>query len=227
MAQPKEVLDMKGIHSGQRVFMIGNGPSLWAQMDILPRLNEELTVACNHIYRWEECPIAPTYWGITEPDIKACHRKALDLFQMRWPDAIPLLLHDSPDFLGEDARDIGWTWVERSGQQIRDHGFEGLGHELIALPSGWTTPLTIAQFMAWCGVREFFFIGMDITGDGWVYPNDGGRTLHERSIRAIGQSFQRAKEDIEAVGGTITNCTAGGNLPKFIERVSLEEVLDA
>ncbi len=224
MAQPDSVLAMKGMYEGRRAFMVGNGPSLLEQMDVLPLLDGEITVTCNYIYRWMECPFTPTYWGITEPDIKERHRRTLEATRARWPDVTPLFFHSSPDFLGADAREEGWTWVERSEQMMQHDGFAGLGDTLGALPTGWTTPLTMAQLMAWCGVREFYFIGMDISDTGWTYALSG-RTLHERSIKAIRECFARARADIEAVGGSIVNCTPGSRLGKVIEYRPLEEVL--
>lgn len=226
--QPEHIMKMKDLYKGERVFMVGNGPTLHQQIDLLDKLNDEIVFTCNALPQWADCPFEPMYHTISEPDAFE-HPK--NLKDNTWPDSenIQHLVIHYADPYAETDRNL-WQWVAKAPDvhQIRREGFFGLGEEFPPIPTGWTTPLTAAQIAAWMGIRQFYFLGIETTPQGHVFNATDNRTgVHPRIIRGIKESFVRAREEIESAGGSIVDCTPGGLMShdKVLEYRDLRNVL--
>lgn len=198
-----------------RIFIFGNGPSLVASSSLLGALNQEATFTCNNFGLWEGAPFEPTYYGIS------------DIYEMRLIKRclFPQWAHTQRFHVGWPGdhypRHESFTWVEKAHDsiQVQRVGFAGLGDEMPPIPTGRTTPLTLAQLAAWMGYREFYFLGIEQSPVGYAHDPEKDtnmrgqpRPTHPRMIQAIQRSFIRAREDIEAAGGVIYDCTEGGFL---------------
>jgi hypothetical protein len=238
----QEILDMHNTKSGH-IFILGTGPSLIDQLPLLERLKNEVTLGCNTIFKWEDLPFTPTYYGIS------------DVYEQRYIDALAALIPD-----GTQALNIQWpgyynnprfVWVEKAhdSHQVRADGFVGLKDTLPAIPTARTTPLTLAQLTAWMGYREFYLLGMEQTR-GYCYNPEtlisgiqGNEFPIDKNPKyriAIRACAKRMREDVEAVGGHVYDCSPGGllnytghdihmGLPPMapvLEYKPLEEVLD-
>lgn len=199
-----------------RVFILGTGPSLLGQLPLLEGLKGEPTFACNSLLKWDALPFTPTYYGIT--DIYEQKRidfyagmlhKETTAFNVQWPG-----FYNNQRFIPvEKAHD---------SQQMRNAGFLGLHElELPPLPTGRTTPLTLAQLAAWMGYREFYFLGVEqtrgychapstvISDDGFSqFPGD----KNPKYRIAIKDCAKIMRQAIEDVGGQVFDCSPGGIL---------------
>ena len=228
LKQPEHVLVLKDIHKGERMFIVGCGPSLKQQVDILDRLDGELTFTCNKMGAWEECPFVPTYHGITEPShYEHLGRNEIPAWEAQ--GTVKYAVHSAPIFNDKPIQDGGWMWVAKAPDdiQVRQRGFWGLEDFLPPLPTGYTSPLTLAQLGAWMGCRDFVFIGMDLTDEGYVFDAHNRDDVHPRTMTGIKESFVRARHDIEEVGGSIVDTTPMGLMgyTGILEYVELESLL--
>jgi hypothetical protein len=159
----------------------------------------------------------PTYYGVTD-----IHKASV------LTDLLPYLDPDMPKFNvqwphREDVHNDAFTWVEKDEEwnQVANKGFQGLGYEFGPVPTGRTTPITLAQLAAWMGYREFYFLGIEQTR-GYVYEPEAiisfsGRDSfpldkNPRYQQAIQRSAVQMRKDVEAAGGHVYDCTPGGLL---------------
>jgi hypothetical protein len=229
LEQPQWVLDLHNSYEGTRAFICGAGPSLQGQAEYLELLNDELVFTCNRLPQWAECPFIPAYHCITEPQA-LLHRHQFDCPQ--WPETQKLAVHWSPTFTKGGLKAVesdGWKWVAKApdSEQVRRQGFWGMGEELPPIPTGYTSPLTIAQVAAWLGVSEIYFLGIDTTDAGYVFNKDHKRNVHPRTIIGITECFVRARQDFEDAGRRMYDCTPGGliNSLGILEYVPIEDAL--
>lgn len=205
--------------------MMGSGPSLIEQKDLLPRLAEEDTWTVNRMkYSKDLLGFIPTHHSVVEPSpIGNWGRVILPNYD--FPDAQNrIAVHWFP------VTAPGWLWAAKAHDdiQMRWQGFQGLGDHLPPVPTGWAAPITSAQIAAWLGYTEFIFLGIDTTQTGQAWDKVGGRTKVKRSIDTIIECADRMKHDIQRAGRTIFDCTPGGLLNEVgaLPYKPLEEVLN-
>ncbi len=231
--------DLLDGYSG-RCFLLGNGPSLIAQLPLLAGLKDEATFTCNWMPRWTDLPFTPTFFGVTEE-----HNAAEIILQQHddevreaWGNqTIKFAVNPTPidaQFLNQPKNP--WVWVEKDVETVpmRRYGFVGLdevdkdGNRILPpLKTGRTSPLTLTQVAAWMGFREFYFLGVDFSEIGYCYDvtADPGVTVHERTIRSMKPSFEVARKAVEAVGGKMVSCTPDSPINGPLPYVPLEEIL--
>jgi hypothetical protein len=242
--QPPEFIglleELHNISSG-RIFMMGCGPSLLKTKGV-ERLIDEDTFVCNRMALWGALPFIPTYMGLTEP-YNAEQIDYYDEITQTWSPKMPMRFVVHPEPVERD----GWVWVEKEqdGGPLRmaKYGFAGLGETLEPLKTGRHSPLTLSQIAAWMGYREIYFVGTDFWPKGYCFDLDAdpGMVVTPRSVQGAAESHLRARQDFEAVGGVMFDCTPGGFMnatgkderPALkpmkgvpIKYKSLEEVLD-
>ncbi len=228
--QPRNIVDMQDMHLDKKGFFIGGGPSLLEQFDLLPELENHITFTCNRMNQWDDCPFTPDYHCITEP---AAVEKA-DFFYWDRPGIKHIATHKKQ--LPESAKRQGWIWINKmgDGQQLRWQGFGGLDDELEPIRTGYTSPLTIAQLGAWMGIRNFYFLGLDMKPIGYAWnPTFERRELtldkgtSERIRKGLREAFTRAYNDVTNSGRSMYDCTPGGGLNKegILPYKKLSEVL--
>lgn len=221
LQQPEWVSKVHNTQTG-RVFILGTGPSLLKEREILPFLVKEQTWTVNRANFIDYLGFKPTHHSITEPG------PILDWGRMIHP------YYDFPGALNRIAvhwfpiTAPGWLWCAKAIDdiQIRWHGFFGLGESLPPLPTGWASPLTLCQLAAWLGYTEFYFLGVDTSQGGQAWDPKSG-TRQARSIVSIMECFDRARAQIEKAGRKIYDCSDGGRLNQegILPYVALSEVL--
>lgn len=219
---PAWLLDVKNKYSG-RCFLLGTGPSLAAQLPLLHKLQDERTFTCNRMQLWRDLPFTPFVHCVTEPQpFLQWGREIVPIYDyptaqnrvgvMWWPVTVP-----------------GWLWCPKAPEeiQVKWQGFQGFQEEFRAIPTGWASPLTIAQLATWMGFRELAFLGIDTTNQGQAWDTQHGRVVYPRNYRSILECFDRARSDIQRHGGVVYDCTPGGNINKegLLEYRDLAEVL--
>jgi hypothetical protein len=226
MTHDQAVLDLHNTASG-RCFLLGNGPSLRERPDCLALLKDEATFCCNTFPMWDPLPFIPKYYGVTDIDEEE------HLADRVWPHLDMTRFHvgwNGPEDVGADILGRGYPhndaflWVQKAPEhhQINTTGFMGLGNELPPLPTGRSTPITLAQLAAWIGYREFYFLGMEQTRGYAHDPNarySGSGLIEDfpldkspRYQMAVQRTAERMRRDVEAVGGHVYDCSTLGLL---------------
>jgi hypothetical protein len=198
-----------------RIFILGTGPSLLEQLPLLHKLKNEATFVCNTFFQWKEAPFVPTYYGISDIYDQHDINILADLipsdvtaFNVQWEG-----YYNNPRF--------HYVCKAHDSQQVRGVGFVGLEETLPTVPTGRTTPLTLAQIAAWMGYREFYFLGCEQTR-GYCHEPDAvvsgaSRRRHEFPLDknpkyriAVRDCARRMRADVEAQGGRVYDCSPGG-----------------
>ena len=223
MAMPQWVLNSHNTMVGERAFIFGSGPSIIEQEPLLNHMQHEYTWTCNRIRKWENLPFTPFVHCITEPgplvnygqfvasvyDFPGAQNKISAIW---WKVTAP-----------------GWLWLPKAPDdiQIRWQGFFGCGDYLPPIPSGWASPLTISQLVAWMGYSELYYLGIDTTQVGQAWDREKGTTKEPRSILSTLECFDRARMTLQAAGRKVYDCTPGGrvNQEGVLEYRDLKEVL--
>lgn len=196
-----------------RCFVLGNGPSLLTQ-DLRP-LRGEKTFCCNGFPKWRERPFGPTFYGVSDiKDADVFRRLPVDDLATPWKFNVQWESR-------RDVHDDRFIFVEKAPDniQVHAHGLVGMGDTLPPVPTGRTTPLTLAQLALWLGFRRLYFLGIEQSGHGYVYAPEADTTTqgysradHPRYYLALQRCFARARQEVEAAGGVLADCTPGGFL---------------
>jgi len=209
MTMPSWLDEVHNTKSG-RTFIFGSGPSLTSQLPLLGAMKDEETWTVNRMAHWKDLPFIPVHHVIAEPGpVIDWGRGINDLYA--FPGALNhISIHWTP------VTAPNWLWCPKAPDdiQMRWEGFYGLGDSLPPLPTGWASPLTLAQLACWIGFTEVYFLGIDTTQVGQAWDPAQGRTQQERNIRSILECFDRGRTDMEHAGRTMVDCTPGGLVNK-------------
>ena len=207
---------LKGIHTGKRCFIIGNGPSL--RNEDLRKLNEynEYTFACNSLIKlFNEIPFYPTYYFAQDNKIILDNKQEITD------------LHSVTRFI-------------KAHYAKRYHIKGGIYYSMLFpknpigfstnLPrtvySGQTVTYSMIQFAAYMGFTEIYLLGVDcnystgnsvITADSYFDKRlfNKNRTYAPPEVDTNLLAFERAGEVCEPRGIHIFNATRGGKLEVF------------
>lgn len=215
----------KNIHAGERIFIIGNGPSLKVEDLNMLHENNVLSIAFNKIYKiFEKTEWRPTYIGITDPDIA----EKLDYSK----------LGDIQVFQGDNIEhwEQGRAFENATKFHLINNDFSPnrpLFSEDICLGTyrGCTVAYDMGlQFAAYMGCKEIVLLGMDHSVVGKVYEKNNhfcddyfdeeeenrfsekGQRFHKDEMTLAYESakFYANKHNIN-----IYNATRGGKLEVF------------
>ena len=234
----KNLSTLKGIHTGERCFIIGNGPSLKAED--LDRLCDEKTFAFNRIYKiFDKTQWRPTFYCSQDERMLKNSleeiREKIDtpyLFapiNLKWFEGIDNLSTDfffsmhspadyceKPEFSCDIAHQIEWSN---------------------------TVAYTAIQIAVYMGFKEIYLLGVDHNFS--VYQNSKGEIVKDPTAKDYfsedynkdkGQlylpmldlstlAFESAREFADAHGIKIYNATRGGKLEVF-PRVDFDKLFD-
>lgn len=226
---------LKNRHQGERLFILGTGPSLGC----VPRsaLAQEYTFGVNWLCLYGELGFQPTYYGLSEimaaddllPAInRLCPRS--EKFMAHTYDYTTHLIY------GRQLED--WLWVYLNNGLLIEEGFlGGLEDDLDWVAHAPSTTLTCAlQVGLWMGFADFYLVGCDNnTGSahhvyteeqvqGYYPPSDAVEVEKNEDSRreAVRRACEAAAQTMEAHGRRLWDASAG-NLG--IPTVDLAEVL--
>jgi hypothetical protein len=208
-----------------RAFLIGVGPSLGKYPTaLLEALSGEETYCSAKIAFWNECPFVPKHLLVTErramlrmPDIEEA--------AVRWPNVELVAIRDEP------VTRSGWTHKTIGPSGDRDMQYAGFSAGPL-FKSGACDVLTGMQ-LAWeRGYREFFLLGTEFLGYGYVFgdtfPNgtwDASRAFAKERLNEVLASAHKTISFLYENDGNVFDCSPSGLLNEPFNFLPLEEVL--
>lgn len=238
---------LKGVHAGQRCFIVANGPSLKAQD--LSLLEGEIVITVNSFFHHPLIrTIAPRYWVIADPvnweqpdehlipRLEGIQATGLDVKLFMPSQAAPVMarlpygLTIEPHFF---AYDYG------------NYAFSDIDFTRSIPPFGQTVPIPALMLALYLGCDPIYFLGCDHDWWGWTrenyhsvdfqhfYPDQRKSTEPfqnhypfdeiERAVATMRYEYGRLKEFADRKGVRIFNATHGGYFDTF-PRVDYESL---
>lgn len=245
-AENRRLEKLKNKYSGQRIFLIGNGPSL-NNMD-LSKLNDEYTFGVNRIYLlFDKITWRPTFYTVNDWEVgpdNAEEINALENMTLFFPKRFQGLF--------EDTQDVYW-YNSRHGHHTQDYFSYDLADGAVMGGSVLHLVIQIAFYM---GFDPIYLIGVDANYKILDTVQQSGRTFadgnlqflkstedddpnhfdaryfgknrrwHNPNVMQMIEGFSRCREAIEAKGGHIYNATLGGKL-EVMERTIFEDIFNS
>lgn len=232
---------LKGIHTGERCFIIGNGPSLKA--GDLDKLKGEYTFACNRIFNiFSQTDWRPTYYlAMDDRVVREVQSKLKDYelghvflsykFCNLEPESQNLTKVYDSYFLVFDVNKEKHKYDDKTSyisEDISNH-----------FCNGSTVTFWAIQLAIYMGFSEIYLLGVDhhystmrdASGKLMVDPNaqdyfDNKRysARSDAPYYSVQYSFEVAREYCGRHGIKIFNATRGGRLEVF-ERINFDEVI--
>ena len=237
---PKMLQSKKGVHSGERVFIVGNGPSL-ADTDT-SKLNGALSFGVNKIFL--DTRFTPTYWVIQDSNaLKQIPDNGYDIVNTKSEVILEHSWHKNKNIEGSyiefrsESATIGLFACPPLAVEEDGHKWP-LDIDVYVL-SGNTTLFSCIQLAFYMGCRDFILVGVDHEYKNPPEPND--RDIHHfhpmynldgitpkginHSMGTVNRAFASSRYWIEKRGGSIYNASASTKLG-VIEKVDYEELFN-
>lgn len=227
----KELAVYKNIHKGQRIFIIGTGPSLRTEdLDILHK-NKEICIACNKIYRvYDKTLWRADYYGFLDGRvIEDCINDISDI-----PGKV--FLGDSYHYdINDYYKNMTYFhYIEESWYPNYPRFSEDFSRGFYA--GGSTTYSFGIQLAAYLGAKEIYLLGMDHCVNGKItnpenhfikeYYRDNEEAKYKTAVfrdDVITKAYEWAEIYSRKHGFRIYNATRGGKLEVF-ERVDFDSL---
>lgn len=208
--------ELRGLHEGQRCFVIGNGPSL-NDMD-LSILENEITIGCNRIYLNNR--IVPTYYCIEDARLLKTVYKALEKWSTE--DTIKFI----PTVLADHAKNISNVCLVNFMYE-RYEGGEPKFSEDISRICYWGSMVTymMLELAYHLGCNPIYLIGMDGVRPGvykHFYEKDDVQENPPR-YELSDAALKKARKFMESKGIEIYNATKNP-VRSFFKQVEYEEI---
>lgn len=228
--------NLKGIHKGERCFVIGNGSSLTPED--LEQLKGEVSFGTNRIfYIFEKTTWRPTYYLAIDNDVLG--REINEIKEQNLP--IKLLNLKAKKYGRTEKDNIYYINIfgkfHISRDNIKQESFsENVESYFSETCSVTCTSIELAAYM---GFKEIYLIGMDHK---YRYMVVDGKKVEDKSVKTyfkemkhgdgvaiayidnLEKSYSVCKKYCEEHGIKIYNATRGGYLDVF-ERISIDEVI--
>lgn len=203
-------------HKGERLFVMGVGPSLnLISIDLLKKLEHEQLFGCNFLMRWDGPPrhlsLLPSfigYWAVAEADVITHVHESLLLRRLRPLKFYSHQLHLNapPDWVYIHSGDAG------SLEDMQQGYVAGLGDTLepVGGNSGSVIGLMI-QLGLWMGFDPIYLLGCDAGGEGHAYEDV--LVVPRKRQDSFQRSMLAAYKAMKKAGRTLVDLTEGGILP--------------
>ncbi len=222
------LISLRNIHSGQRCFIIGNGPSLNA--NDLDKLKDEICFGCNGIYNiYSKTEWRPTYYCSQDIVYIMSNRKKIIAQTIK------------NKFLAIDDKilypPLGSALYIRFIREEYDVLPKFSSDIVEGIYDGSTVSYMCMQIAAYMGFKEIILLGFDHNYSAMVDEN--GNIIHQPDVKDHFSStdkisnlprlhnstlaYQAAKKYADKHGIRIYNATRGGKLEVF-ERISFDEL---
>lgn len=232
----KIMRQLKGRYTGQRCFIIGNGPSL--ETKDLERLKNEVTFASNQIYNiFDNTYWKPTYYTIFDERVGRSIMKSGMYEKINDCQCKMKFVREQGYLIYRNFRaPICYlhSWYDRKYLDLPNFS-EELDKGVFSIATVTYVMIQIAHYM---GFSEIYLLGMDnrygrtLNRDGSITINEGLKSYFGDQIQNVSPvatwemdtAYEYAEKYSRSHGFRIYNATRGGFLETF-ERVNLDEVL--
>lgn len=227
----KEFDSYKNKHTGDRCFIVANGPSLKMEDLNLLWKNNEITFGMNRIYVLYDRTIwRPTYYVIQDPTvIRSCYDELLPLEK---EVTMFVKVPGERKFVFRDAININMDYSKSERNRFPDFS-KGVD---CTFADGRTVTYTALQLAVYMGFKEIYLLGADCN-----YSNDN-KSINEDSYpdkrmynpKKVGlnpmieynlSAYEVARKYAKIHGVKIFNATRGGKLEVF-ERVDFDQLFE-
>lgn len=237
---------LQGIHTGERCFIIGNGPSL--KSDDLDRLIGSYTFAANRIFEiFDQTEWRPTYYLLLDIDALREFYQILGNY-----DLGHMFLALDPNSRQDEKKRMDYP-VTKMTRVIQDTNIyfdpyrSACNHKAPYISTdiwdhfscGYTVTFNSIQLAIYMGFTEIYLLGIDfnyslmVSEDGKKHKDETvddyfsgkrySRTAFNYKSNLL--AYQVAREYCDSHHITIKNATRGGKLEVF-ERVGFDELFD-
>lgn len=237
---------LKGIHEGERCFIIGNGPSLCSTD--LDMLCGEYTFAANRIYKiFNQTQWRPTYYLTVDSPMLPERYEAL----LKYADELGhLFLRVDVTDRKDESKSLDFPIEKMTRIFYEEDGFfkvyQNIWNQWSSYVSedisyhfsdGYTVTFASIQLAIYMGFKELYLLGVDFNYS--VMRDANGKLFVDESIQdyfdkqrydttifnynSMLHAYQIAKEYCNNHGIKIMNATRGGKLEVF-ERVDFDEL---
>lgn len=226
----------KNIHSGERCFIIGNGPSL--NKTDLSKLKDEITFGVNGIfYKTREIGFVPTYYVVEDDHVLRDNKEAIEEYDVKYK-FFPSMHRE----LIDPSENTFYFLYNRGFYEKRSPNFQMPRFSTdIAdrVYGGQTVTYTNLQIAYYMGFSEVYLIGVDFS---YVIPKsavvDGvnitsteddenhfhpeyfgkGKKWHDPQLNQVLKNYEFANLVFKWNGRKIYNATIGGALEVFVRK---------
>lgn len=231
----RKLAELKGLHHGQRCFIVGNGPSLRSEDLTRIYTNGDISFACNRIFHiFKDTPWRPTYYISQDEKVLASCVDDVNLIPSK-KIFIPIeLLWDSDIYVNE----ADYYHLDSKDGDLHPSFSLDISK---SVSISKTVVYTAIQFAVYMGIHEIYLIGVDhhfhisqkSNGDIVVDPTVKDYFVEEYNSDIDKQwipntdestwTYIAAQEFSLKYGFKIYNATRGGKLEVF-ERVDFDSL---
>lgn len=226
----------KNIHSGERCFIIGNGPSL--NKTDLSKLKGEITFGVNGIfYKTREIGFVPTYYVVEDNHVLKDNKKAIEEYDVKYK-FFPSMHRE---LIGPSENTFYFLYnrgfYEKKSPNYRIPRFSADIADRVY--GGQTVTYTNLQIAYYMGFSEVYLIGVDFS---YVIPESAivngfditsteddenhfhpeyfgkGKKWHDPQLSQVLKSYEFADLVFKWDGRRIYNATIGGALEAFMRK---------
>lgn len=218
----------KGLHTGERCFIIATGPSL--RIADVEMLFEEYTFGMNSICKiFDDTSWRPTYFGIQDCNVyEKLEQTILDVYGHKDNVFVSDIIAERFK-IPDNFQQFPWDAVYHDNQLEIDRYFARFSEDCYSIVyDGYSITYSLLQIAIYMGFKEIYLLGADCSykrgaqnhfaESGFVDKNE--EKNHDKMITG----YKEAKKYADTHSIRIVNCTRGGMLEVF-PRMSLEEVL--
>lgn len=206
--QTLSLAELQGSATG-RIFVMGAGPSLLKQRDLVARLGTtEDTFCCNRTALWDGLTFTPTYYACTGRQVRALVE----------PDQPP---HQKYRFwVGyKKEQQDGWVCVWK----YKDVPLAGVNGWVEPVCTGASQSFIMCQIAAVLGYTEIYLVGCDMRSGEHVFGDD--KPFVAPPERQIDGLWSWMEQEFNRNGIGLIDTTPGGRLNAVVGYEPLEEVL--
>lgn len=213
--------EYKGIHEGQRCFIVATGPSL--TVDDYLKLKDEHTIGVNGLCMWfKQQDMETEYFVVSDDDVfsrvqssldKATHTQVFISERVQKTNSVPKKYHLFPV-------DIWNRFAIKESEKRLSNDISVCSYD------EETVVFHAIQIAIYMGFKEIYLIGTDCNyNQSQTYAVDHGKKVDKTLGPKMIRSYSVVKKYEKIYGFKVFNVTRGGMLEVF-ERKNLDEVLE-
>ncbi len=230
----KQIYELKNIHKGKRIFILGNGPSL--NINDINLLKNEITFAANKIYLlFNNTKWRPTYYCVEDDLVMKQNFKEINNLQ----SSIKLFPADMLAYSPRIKNGLYYNFIQKRNTSIPLVS----NNAMYGIYWGGTVVYSMVQLALYMGASEIFILGVDFTfnipknhdeekkeiisegeinhfhkdyrkkGEKWNYPN----------LKMQKKAFKALRDYSDTKNVKIYNATRGGKLDNLV-KIKLENL---